>query len=345
MKKKGLIISTVVMVVVLIASLTTATYAWFTPSSITQIDPINFSVSSSSDVLIGLKTDNTYDVNATRQDFVYGATDITATFKDDSGMKLDAVAKKGTRYWSGTNGLGTSIDMQLDLSGLEMAVGSSNLAAASAPTTADLTALRTLATETATGMVKAKADATGQAVDKTSKVAAIAQKDYLDVVLGVAASSGNLTEIVCNITINPDVANLVLGMNAAIHVAWKVGGDLTQGADKNVDAYTQGIETYNPADITAINYKTTTQELGSKVAGGATSAAQFGGKDTVAINKGAVNIPISIVKTDGATTIDTTTVYQIHLLIWIDGADLDCNDNAQNVGSKILINFKGTVKE
>lgn len=29
MKKKGLIISTVVMVVILIASLTTATYAWF----------------------------------------------------------------------------------------------------------------------------------------------------------------------------------------------------------------------------------------------------------------------------------------------------------------------------
>ena len=33
MKKKGLIISTVVMVVVLIASLTTATYAWFTAAS------------------------------------------------------------------------------------------------------------------------------------------------------------------------------------------------------------------------------------------------------------------------------------------------------------------------
>ena len=36
MKKKGLIISTVVMVVVLIASLTTATYAWFTASSKTE---------------------------------------------------------------------------------------------------------------------------------------------------------------------------------------------------------------------------------------------------------------------------------------------------------------------
>ena len=37
MKKKGLIISTVVMVVVLIASLTTATYAWITGTSTVKV--------------------------------------------------------------------------------------------------------------------------------------------------------------------------------------------------------------------------------------------------------------------------------------------------------------------
>ena len=44
MKKKGLIISTVVMVVVLIASLTTATYAWFTASNKTEIKGFDVSV-------------------------------------------------------------------------------------------------------------------------------------------------------------------------------------------------------------------------------------------------------------------------------------------------------------
>ena len=38
MKKKGLIISTIVMVVVLIASLTTATYAWFNASSEVKVN-------------------------------------------------------------------------------------------------------------------------------------------------------------------------------------------------------------------------------------------------------------------------------------------------------------------
>ncbi len=41
MKKKGLIISTVVMVVVLIASLTTATYAWFSSQAVVRVDSLN----------------------------------------------------------------------------------------------------------------------------------------------------------------------------------------------------------------------------------------------------------------------------------------------------------------
>ena len=45
MKKKGLIIATIVMVLVLAVSLTTATYAWFTLSDVTKIDaskrPVN----------------------------------------------------------------------------------------------------------------------------------------------------------------------------------------------------------------------------------------------------------------------------------------------------------------
>lgn len=55
MKKKGLIISTVVMVVVLIASLTTATYAWFSSSATAKVDDISMAVGASSKVQIGMR--------------------------------------------------------------------------------------------------------------------------------------------------------------------------------------------------------------------------------------------------------------------------------------------------
>ena len=59
MKKKGLIISTVVMVVVLIASLTTATYAWFTSADAVKVDSINLNVKSSAKVQVGVRVNET----------------------------------------------------------------------------------------------------------------------------------------------------------------------------------------------------------------------------------------------------------------------------------------------
>lgn len=52
MKKKGLIISTVVMVVVLIASLTTATYAWFSSTAAARISSLNVQTVASTGLTI-----------------------------------------------------------------------------------------------------------------------------------------------------------------------------------------------------------------------------------------------------------------------------------------------------
>ena len=52
MKKKGLIISTVVMVVVLIASLTTATYAWFSSQAMAKISSLNVQTVASTGLTI-----------------------------------------------------------------------------------------------------------------------------------------------------------------------------------------------------------------------------------------------------------------------------------------------------
>ncbi len=60
MKKKGLIISTVVMVVVLIASLTTATYAWFSSTAMAKISQLNVqTVASTGLTIAAMGTDAT----------------------------------------------------------------------------------------------------------------------------------------------------------------------------------------------------------------------------------------------------------------------------------------------
>ena len=60
MKKKGLILATIVMVVVLVASLTTATYAWFTSTATATISQMNVTTSAAKGLQIAAVT---YDNN------------------------------------------------------------------------------------------------------------------------------------------------------------------------------------------------------------------------------------------------------------------------------------------
>ena len=76
MKKKGLIISSIVMVVVLIASLTTATYAWFSADAKTSIQAFNVNVVSNNAVNIGLKG-TSYSDGSSADEFVSGACTYT----------------------------------------------------------------------------------------------------------------------------------------------------------------------------------------------------------------------------------------------------------------------------
>ena len=334
MKKKGLIISTVVMVVVLIASLTTATYAWFTADSTTTITPIDFSVSAGSDVSIGLKTDNTYAETVTSGSFMSGTTVIADGFLTE-GVPNGTIPTANTSYWNGTNNLGSSIDMQLDLSGMEKAVGTGKVGGSAA--TAALASLRTEATSTVDGMVKASGY--GAAVTTTTTERAFAQRDYLDVVIGVQATATDLEKIFCNITINPRSDDRDLGMNAAIHVAWKIDGSLVDDADGNVDFYDK-----NTGDTQAADYHlgTTTASIAKTAVNGNTNTVPYGGTTSQVLNNGAKNLAITIDDAGTGNFISREKIYQIHLLIWIDGADEDCVQAAQGVGSQIFINFSAS---
>ena len=114
MKKKGLIISTVVMVVVLIASLTTATFAWFTQSATATIDSIAFQVGAGADLLIRVSGTNDFVASPTNAAFYSGSTTYT------QGSTFNAQGK-----WEGdVNALGVNIDLNnLNLSNISKAVG------------------------------------------------------------------------------------------------------------------------------------------------------------------------------------------------------------------------------
>ena len=76
MKKKGLIISTVVMVVVLIASLTTATYAWFSSQASATVDDLTITTKAADGLQIAM-TNN----EGTVTDIVSGNLDYTEAGK------------------------------------------------------------------------------------------------------------------------------------------------------------------------------------------------------------------------------------------------------------------------
>lgn len=301
MKKKGLIISTVVMVVVLIASLTTATYAWFTAANVTEVEEIGFSVSSDSDLKIGVSGNNTIV-----------ATGIASPSNFYSGEGL-TYSQTGNSWSGGDNTLGFYINTGLQLNSIKKAVFTGTITDE----------------ENMKGTVDSTLNPTGtwiKAAGKDTEVTedtiekAIANTDYLDVAFGVAAAKANITGIKLVIGVNPSSTSSTLGMNAAIAYAYqirKVGTEETAGAWTTGQVYDQSKYTFT-TEISKVPAPTET------ISG-------------ITWTQGAQTAVIPIIT--GSTALNTTDIYQIHLKLFIDGTDVDCNSNATDVASTITINF------
>ena len=107
MKKKGLIIATIVMVLVLAVSLTTATYAWFTTTSATKVENITISAAAGADVKIGvLEGGLSYNSSANQDSFISG--DVTIGSSGATG---------------GEPGLGSNLNTGLSLATIAKATG------------------------------------------------------------------------------------------------------------------------------------------------------------------------------------------------------------------------------
>ncbi len=327
MKKKGLIVATIVMVLVLAVSLTTATYAWFTADTKTTVDDISFGVGAGSDVLIGVKIDGKYETDPIVDDFVNdGGGDVTYNGS----------------VWDGQLGLGATINTGLNFSNMTAAIGTGTV------DTDGVDPLNSAADDSwVFGNTVIKANGMGYdkgSVDKASIKAAqknsitvddvTTNGDYLDIVLGIQASKDNLTKIVCNIVINPQGTTTTLGMAAALRTRYCLDKDDTQSANwVEVDLY--GTTNKYSTKKTAITTDDTARQVATQAIAAGNNAFGVSG---LAVNAGAVCYSIVIDEVDeGALSVDT--IYQLHLIIYLAGYDTDCINAAMGTASTIGIHF------
>ena len=337
MKKKGLIISTVVMVVVLIASLTTATYAWFSSQAQAEIKNVSVYTQATDGLQVAVKT-----------------TDTAYT----TGWVNGAIAYENSKFGGDNDGWGTLADFAQ----LKENVGTLDNAV-TLVTSADLTGenkpfdgILYKRADFATGVyefdgdnmvvTKDTAAQTGKVYYVKDEVALTAGEylvpigydgninpvayeravvngtgeantaDYLWLPIGVR-SSKTVSAIVCTLTVTPDTTNITNasfapGMAAACYITMKY--------------HVPGSATNEVKEITVQAYPS--------VVKGPTGATGTGVSDTTWVYR-------FVVAGDGtnANVVEALTAYQIDYTIWIEGRDDMCDNLTAGSGFGVDIAY------
>ena len=344
MKKKGLIISTVVMVVVLIAALTTATYAWFTASTKTEISGFDVSVVSANAVNIGMKKEYGFSSAPSPTEFATGSVTFAAGGTITSGP--GKITSPGS--WAGTSdGFSATLDHNINWGSQPQAVGvttatdvtaenvaqkatldntkfwvnhtvdSNNITYGNANTgkTAVVAANKAQGSEALTGQKLARANV-GASEDTAG--------DYVHFILGVQPTK----ELATNnfiIMITPSGNTSTLGVLASIHVAYRVKADgQTATGWTEVDVYGANHGTTKVADVANAGVSDSVQ------------AAYKSTYENAAVPTGSAACVIS-----GLDTV-TNKVSQVEVVIYMAGADSDCTDTGKTASGEIKMFFETT---
>ena len=338
MKKKGLIISTVVMVVVLIASLTTATYAWFTASNKTEISGFNVSVVSSNAVNIGMKKEYSLSQNPSPEEFTTGSVTFTTGTTNDSGPgKINNPGSWG----GGSDGLSATLEHNINWGSQAKAVGLTTSAEvtseanASKATTANtrfwvtdtqnhdgsITYGNTTAGKTAViaaNKAQGSNDLTNQSLARAN-INGEGAGDYAHFILGVQPTKA-LDRNNFVIMISPSSDTSTLGILASIHVAYRVRKDgEAEPTWTEVDVYGTNKGTTKKGDITT-NVTGTIATAYSTAIGGPLPA-------------GSMACVISGLDTE------VNKITQVEVVIYMAGADTDCNDQGKTASGDIKMFF------
>ena len=317
MKKKGLIISTVVMVVVLIAALTTATYAWFTTSNVTSISGFDVSVVSSNAVNIGLKSNCVYEESVTDQSFVTG--DCTFAAGDDGAL--------GTGGWTGETGLSATVNHNITWGAQSKAVGVSTEVAKATDATLATTGLWTKENGTKAIAANIEKNKDGNEV-LSNQSFAVANSDYAYFFLG-AQPTKELASSELVILVDATQSTNV-GILSALHVAYRLNSD---GAWTDADIFGEDVkDAQGQVTTSGIHYTQKSATLDSNL----TETQKTAYKATY--NKDAAAKGLRAYAITGLTT-DTAEIDQIEIVIYLAGDDSDCRDAAKGSKGEISMFF------
>ncbi len=326
MKKKGLIISTVVMVVVLIASLTTATYAWFNSTAAAKVDGIVMSTQSATSLQIGLlKNGGDGNMTAPQQqsDLIYG-----------SGVKWVSTEWQGSAH-----GVGSSItfDSTTTLAALSKSVSIA---------TKEISGAGTEKKTTIHSGTFFKAEGEGyttEGYDLGTVEEAKQNVDYIDVTFAVIAVK-EVKEAVLKVTVTADTPDYI-GMAAAIRFAFYVDGKLIDVSKGSAFADEPSV---------SLASDTTTNK---------TNVSAFDGlkpDDTWALPSKQDDLLGESKKDDTATwtyylpikknpTLSTTysqaNAFTVRVIAWIEGTDESCLNETAGTGATIELDFESRAQD
>ena len=331
MKKKGLLISTIVMVVVLIASLTTATYAWFSADAKTSIQGFNVNVVSNNVVNIGLKG-STYNTGTSADEFVSG----DCTYTRGNGNTAEGYVF-GT--WTGNASLAPQITTtDVNWGTQSTAVGF----------IATANQLASSANGTNTQFVPENANnvftpiaANGTGASTISGTPSLAYENYTDyngnvggtevpgsfayLFLGVQATKklqDNTNKF--TIVLVPQGNGTTLGISAAIHVAYRVKlGSGAWSSWDDVDVY--GNNSYSTARA-SVAAGTLKGNFAADLGLNESAYAQATNTTTTSTGCGILNIDLSNYSDPTVPAV----IDQIELIIYLAGHDSDCINSAIN---------------
>ena len=361
MKKKGLIVATIVMVLVLAVSLTTATYAWFTVTDVTTIDAFEISVVAGNAVNVGVKTDNTYSATPTADMFMNG--DVIYTPEVGGGAI-------GLGDWEGGSvGLGARIDHDIAWGAQSAAVGITSATLQQAtidvdddddPSTPavpeDVEGYWTGATNANTGLwastgtVVAANSAATQEDDAllTNVTKAMANKngvrytadgsgvqlgDYAYLFIGASPTKALESNELVILIDGSSSSGSIVGILSAIHVAYRVN---SAGAWTDVDVF--GADDPDVAGVQGKHYNDSLAGVTCNLTETQKNAYNESYQKTAPTTGAwAVTIPLEAV--------NQGDIDQIEIVIYIAGADTDCRDEAKGASGMISIFFNAIEKE
>ncbi len=304
MKKKGLIVLTVALAVVLVVALVTVTFAWFSNNANASIEGVQLSASAASSLQIAVVTPSARGLTSGKPQSLEGGSVASGDVK-----------KEGTGWTGDVTHLGSTINFA-DASFLLNSAVSINKE------------VEAVGGANQWEFFKGNSSGNSSDLDKAHAQKAVANTDYFQANFIVqAAQSSNVKQAFLKVSVKP-TDNTQLGMAGAITFAFKINDKLVK-----IDGTDAG-STHMGEEGTTINafYG---QEYGNAVGDGQSISK---GEYDQSSKTWSFYLQISKYN-DTPLTADIDGAISVEVFAWIEGTSPFCNNTTAGSGGAISMEF------